>query len=158
MTDVDLHPLPITPNDPLSIVSLFIPLTYHSQQFSNKMKFRSMDIRKQEAKFHTPSTDNASAENQFDMEILHSEFNPNSLFESALPSLKLSAEENAKQPSPQLIKEDSNQESSQTKTEKKSLKQLDFLDNKVIDLMPEETMIEINQTNMANLKLQNRLS
>jgi len=33
MTDVDLHPLPITPNDPLSI-------------FSNKMKFGSMDIRK----------------------------------------------------------------------------------------------------------------
>jgi len=43
MVDPDLHPLPITPNDPLSI-------------FSNKMKFGSMDPKQAHQKFSTPST------------------------------------------------------------------------------------------------------
>ena len=102
-----------------------------------------MDIRKQEGKFLTPSTDNASAENQFDMEILHSEFNPNSLFEGALPSLKMATEQINKMPTPEIIKE-SDRDDKYPKTEKKSLKSLDFLDSKVIDMMPEETMNEIN--------------
>ena len=42
MTDPDLHPLPITPNDPLSIVSTSSKssiLTISDLQFSTKMDF-----------------------------------------------------------------------------------------------------------------------
>lgn len=61
------------------------------------MKFGSMDIKKQEAKFLTPSTNPASEEKKsYDMEILQSEFNAASLFENPLPSLKLNTLEMAK--------------------------------------------------------------
>lgn len=85
MINPDLHPLPITPNDPLSI-------------FSNKMKFGSMDPKTQEAKFRRKMS-SKSNEDEYDMEIIQSEVNHGSLFESALPSLKLNSEKMATIPS-----------------------------------------------------------
>jgi hypothetical protein len=51
MTDPDLHPLPITPNDPLAIFS------------SNKISFESLDTKKQAKKFRKASNVSESQSN-----------------------------------------------------------------------------------------------
>jgi hypothetical protein len=121
MTDVDLHPLPITPNDPLSI-------------FSNRKNF--FVAQQSKIQHSTPSTN----DDMFDMEILDTEDNKLSMFGSALPSLKISTKPAAAIP------------------KKNSLRNMDLSGEKVILEMPEWTKQEIMENNLANLKLQNRLS
>lgn len=123
MTDPDLHPLPITPNDPLLV-------------FSGKYGLNS--TTRQKPAQPTP-------EEEFDMEILNSESNPHSIFETALPSLKLGSNKQPETP-PKV-------------SHKATLKPLQYNSgSKVVETMPEETKKEITQNNLATLKLQNRLS
>jgi len=132
MTDPELHPLPITPNDPLSIVSKLIYLNYSLhfaliQFHSSKVQYNASSAYHQRSghasqNFSTPSTQAAKSakhhaatadglhtsptgkaaasyagqgeedRDEFDMEISNTESNPNSMFKSALPSLKLNIE------------------------------------------------------------------
>lgn len=82
MTDPDLHPLPITPNDPLSIFSTKMP--YGQKKKSTTPESKLLGGQGQAA----PTEPVAS----FDMEISNSVADPSSMFESALPSLKLNTE------------------------------------------------------------------
>jgi len=105
------------------------------------------------------------------MEIFHSEFNPDSMFDRALPSLKLNTEGKVvlkvEQPTGQknklrdILKDDDEEVLETLGIEppvRRSNRSLDFSESKVIERMPEETMKEINQSNLHVLKLQNRLS
>jgi len=85
MTDPDLHPLPITPNDPLSIFSSKIPAFTSVSAASNPAEpkqFTPEDV-KLGVRPRGPSA------GDFDIEISNSQANPDSMFEDALPSLKL---------------------------------------------------------------------
>jgi len=85
MTDPDLHPLPITPNDPLSI--------FLTNQASSQQQRRSS--AKKQSPLASPMIrgfDDSIHDPNFDMEISNTDANPNSLFQPALPSLKLNTE------------------------------------------------------------------
>jgi len=149
MIDPDLHPLPITPNDPLSIFS------------NNKMKFGSMDPRKQELKFLTPTTaevTSSAIEEMYDMEILNSEINPDSLFESALPSLKINLTEESQAKRRQL-----NPKNLELEVKKERLrKAINMADEtgveRALDFAQHDIMKKINHANVENIKLEQRLS
>ena len=119
MTDPDLHPLPITPNDPLSI-------------FSTRKNFFAGKIQHQAA--------STSADDMFDMEILDTSENQFSMFDTALPSLKITSKPTAAIPKTNF------------------LRNMDLSGQNVFQEMPEWTKQEIMESNLANLKLQNRLS
>lgn len=108
------------------------------------MKFGSMDPKRAQTKFNTPSTNERTAvdEAHYDMEIFNSEFNPDSMFENALPSLKLNTDgkvklkvEKMKNKLKDILDDDENE------ADKDSL---EISPSKVFERMPEETMKEIN--------------
>lgn len=101
------------------------------------MKFGSMDPKKQELKFLTPTTAEATQnlleevipQDIYDMEILNSEINPDSLFENALPSLKINLSGEQKKPIRKL-----NPGNLELELKKEKLKKaIDLADNNDID-------------------------
>lgn len=76
------------------------------------------------------------------MEIFGSSFNPDSMFDNALPSLKINLE--AKQPAKKGEKNKLKDILDEIEEEDSLQRSLSFNDSKVIKEMPEETMREIN--------------
>jgi len=96
MTDPDLHPLPITPNDPLSIFQTNsatrseskVPLAKTDSQLPDPILSDEPNFNPAPMAFGIPQEDNLHV----DMEISNTGENPNSMFDQALPSLKLNTE------------------------------------------------------------------
>jgi hypothetical protein len=112
------------------------------------MQFNSMAVRAQQKT--PPAQENDS---RYDMEIINSNPNPASLFGDALPSLKLGSKKEQ-----QSFESPVKKQTEPLSTSKPVARPLEFSGSKVVEEMPESFKKEIVQNNLANLKLQNRLS
>lgn len=104
MTDPELHPLPITPNDPLSIFQT--PNARFAQSFQQRTAANSAQMMmpgKREStseliqgvnNLFSAQSENSplTKDDSCDIEISNTEDKPNSMFKKALPSLKLNIE------------------------------------------------------------------